>query len=48
MSSLAEDHHLEEQLSYDELDLLVAQKNAYEQYMQEPKDPDAEQPGEDN
>ncbi len=39
---------MEEQLSSGELDLLVAQQNAFDQYMQEPKDPEAEQPGEDS
>ena len=44
-SSLADDDHLEEQLSDGELDLLAAQENACDQYMQEMKQPEAEQPG---
>ncbi len=39
---------MEEQLSSDKLDLLVPHENAHDQYMQEPKDPEAEQPGKDN
>ncbi len=39
---LAEDKHLEEQLWSDELDLLAAQENTRDHYMQEPKDSEAE------
>ena len=44
-SSLAADDHLEEQLSDGELDLLAAQENAGDQYMEEMEQPEAEQPG---
>ena len=44
-SPLAADDHLEEQLSDGELDLLAAQENACDQYMQEMKKHEAEQPG---